>query len=403
MSPHELTTNERRILTLLYKQGPLSKRQLAERGGMGWATVVKMIDRLAASGLVTSSGEEPAVRKRGKNPQVYGVSHTRPLAIGVDVEYRTTTIVLTNLRAGILAKETTASPSDPDTSELQDFLGSLISLFLVRNNINRRDLAGAGIGVPGIGLPTWLNPRKDRRDLAGHLEDRLGFPVRTEINVRAYTVFERWNKQSFPMNDFMLLSIRTGVGSGIIQNGHLFTGYQGFAGEIGHMKVAQEHGRCRCGSVGCLETVANQNFLYDRYQSEVLGKTPARPATSQELHDGLARLFSDAAAGSSAALRIVQETGSAIGRALSSAVLILNLPTVIVSGHFGPDGDVLLRSIEQEIHRGILPKISFRLRYYPFDPEGFTRGAALLVLNDYFTDVPETETGRLMASAFHPV
>ena len=389
MDSSRLTTSERRILTLLYQRQPLSKRQLVDGARLGWATVVKMLDRLISYGLVESVGKEVSTGRRGKPPGIFGLSRIRPLAIGVDVEYRTITIALTDLHTEILAIETQPSPVTPNTARLQDFLVALVRSFVERHGVLPENLAGVGVGVPGIGLPDWANPWRSRRELASHLEERLGFPVATEVNVRAYTVFERWSKRSFPTHDFMLLSIRTGVGSGIIQNGQLFTGYQGFAGEIGHFKVAAKGAVCRCGARGCLETVANQYYLYGRYQREVLGKTPRRPASNDVLHAGLARLFSEAEAGLPAAARIIDETGHYLGRALAAAILILNLPTVVISGHFGTDGHVLLRSAEQEIRSGILPKVDFRLLYRPFDPQGFILGAALLVLRGYFTHVPE--------------
>jgi predicted NBD/HSP70 family sugar kinase len=123
-----------------------------------------------------------------------------------------------------------------------------------------------------------------------------------------------------------------------------------------------------------------------------------------ELRAGLAGLFSAAAAGDRAAQIVVDQTGRCLGRALSAAILILNLPTVIISGYFGPDGEALLPSIADEIRGGILPKIDFQLRYYPFDSQGFTRGAALLILKDYFADVPEVDDIENLreASVFQP-
>lgn len=385
-----MTENEKRIITLLYKKGPLSKRGLAQFGEMGWATVVKFINRLQEERIIECVGTSPRTEQKGKNAYIYNLSDSKPLAIGVDVEYSTTMIILTNLKGEVFGEETAKTPENPGSGQLSDFLYTLISGFMKKNVPNPNNLVGVGIGIPGIGIPSWVKQcENDSVDISHYLENQLGVNVVLEINTRAYTMFEKWDKRLFSQDDFFFLSIRTGVGSGIFINGSLFTGYQGFAGEIGHFKVVPDGIPCRCGSRGCLETEVNQYRLYQKYSENVLEKpsTSVRPPV-EEIYKGLSDLFSLAKDGHPRATEIITQAAEYLGYALSHAIMILNVPSVIVSGHFGSDGTVIVPLLEKAIRRNILSKIDFSLEYYPFDERGHTLGPALLALRDFLTDIP---------------
>ena len=386
----QMTVNERRILTLLHHHESLPKIDLAKKGHMGWATVVKMVNRLLNDGLIVHSGVAVERNKRGKNAICYSLSMEKPLAIGIDMEYRITKIVLTNLSGVFLAQETHETPQNSDPKSLKAFFEKIISTFIKKNGINLNSLAGIGIGLPGIGVPARVEKENgfDRKILSQYLTDVFHTIVYVEINVRAYTHYLRWDRQFFPREDFVLVSIRTGFGSGIILNGELFEGKQNYAGEIGHIKVVEDGLPCRCGHKGCLETIMNQNYLYNRYRVEVLQKRKRKNPSREEIAQGLSDLFSKAEVGHKGALNIVEHMANYLGQALSNLLLILNIPNIIISGYFGETGDVIVKPIENEIKKRLLSQIRFSIRYLPYKDVGFTRGAALLILKEYLTDIP---------------
>jgi glucokinase len=387
-----LTESKRRIITLLYKGGPHAKRALTEKGHMGWATAVKAISQLMDEGIIECSGiERRQTKRQGKNAFLYSLTARKPLAIGVDVEYKTTRIVLTNLSGTALAHETYKTPQHVDDQETKDFLRGSIEHFMQQNDIEASGLDGIGIGVPGIGFPTGsrLDNIEKAQILEAHLGEVFRTSIRIETNTKAYAVFEKWSNETFSYRDFIFVSIRTGVGTGIFYSGKLFNGTHGLSGEIGHMKVVPNGPACRCGSSGCLETVVNQNYLYQQYRSNVI-KEAGWSSESAEvtLFDGLADLFTRAKRGEEAAAAIVNTASSYLGHCIANAITVLDINNIIISGHFGPDGDAILDPLREVIRANILPKVEFNLSYYPFDPNGHTRGAALLVLTDYFVDIP---------------
>lgn len=384
----QLTESKRRVITLLRRWGPQTKANLAKHGRMGWATVVKVINQLTEEGLVLQTGMTDDTPRSRAN--LYGLRVDRPLAVGIDVEYTTTRLILTNLAGDVRAETMLETPANPSSGETSAFFENAIDTFCAGHAVDPADLAGVGIGIPGIGFPTRSRKSNEAeaRRLERELSARFGTLVRIGTNTHSYAAFEKWSNETFASSDFIFVSIRTGVGTGIFQNGQLYLGVNGLAGEVGHMKVGHS-GRCRCGAEGCLEAVTNQSYLADRYRREVLtDPTWCADADPRCLHAGLADLFTRAARGEPAAREIVDSVAAYLGKGIASAIIVLDITNILVSGHFGPDGDALLAPLRAVIERELLPDITFDVRYVPLDPTGHTMGAALLVLRDFFVDIP---------------
>ncbi|MCP4757670.1 MAG: ROK family protein, partial [Proteobacteria bacterium] len=82
---------------------------------------------------------------------------------------------------------------------------------------------------------------------------------------------------------------------------------------------------------------------------------------------------------------IVADTAKHLGICIATALMMFSFKNVVVGGHFGENGSVLLEALEKEVRKNLLSNLDFSLAYYPFDKRGFTRGAALLVIMDFFT------------------
>lgn len=391
-SNEKFTENKRYVITLLRKHGQLTKRQLTSLGNMGWATVVKMINQLLEDGIVCSCGVTDLERSKvGKHAISYRLTKNFPLAIGVDNELRTTRIVLVNLVGEILAEESYPTPHTVDIEDSCKFFEVSIKDFIKKNDIDMSVVKGIGIGKSGISFPTIYYPGHINTSLKQreYLMSVFNMEVRIETNTRVYSVFEQWVSENFNYDSFFFVQIRKGVGTGIITNGTLYSGSHGLSGEISHIKVVPNGIPCRCGGVGCMETVVNEFFLYEQYRMLILKDTNWADGSNDEvLRAGLSDLFTRAKAGEEDALNIVKRAAGYLGYSLSMATIVLDIPNIIVSGYFGPDGDVIESYLEAEIKKQILSKMPFTVHYVPLDPDGFIHGAALLVLKDYLHNVP---------------
>ena len=394
VDPQQLTESKKLVITTLRRKGPQTKTQLSKLCGLGWATVVKVVTQLGDEGIIESRGT--TIDKPGdlrSSSDLYGLRSDYPLTIGIDVEYNTARLVLTNLAGTIIGEITEhRTPHGATLAEVIAFLQRITEEFIGKHDMTAADLAGVGIGIPGIGFP--VQSRRENQQIANRLESTLeghfGTCVRVGTNTHAYTIFEKWTNETFASNDFVFVSIRTGVGTGIFQGGTLYTGMTGLSGEIGHMKLIPGGAPCRCGGTGCVETIVNEHHLVHEYRMHVLKDAGwCLDSLDQDCRfEGLADLFSRAKSGDQAAERIINGAGRYLGKALANCVAVLDITNIILSGHFGPDGDAIIPAIKDVVQSEVVPGVDIDIRYLPFDANGHTLGAALLVLNQFFLDVP---------------
>ncbi len=377
-----MTKNEKKILTLLSKQGPLSKKNLASKGKMGWATAVKMVTRLEESGLIHCIGTDPQGRKSGKTAYIYALNDRTPLIIGIDITYVTTRVILTNLSQDIISQARYRTPESPTFDRLISFLDELLEDFLVKSRLNKKKLQGVGIG-----MPLWLV--KGLRDTFGTsaalLSEKWGMDVRVDNNIYSYALFKKWTGGQFDQNNFVLLTIRNGIGAGIFYHGQLIRGTHGLAGELSHLTLEENGLPCFCGNHGCLETLVNRDVLFRDYRQHVL-KQPSPAGTfhsEEEVQMGLIDLFSRAKKGDDASRDILKTAAGHLAKGLITLLMIIDIPTIVMAADFGNDGDIFIPFIQEELQNRIVYNQEYVIQYYRMDPLGFAKGSSLLISKDF--------------------
>ncbi len=200
------------------------------------------------------------------------------------------------------------------------------------------------------------------RDLEGILGARLGRPVVVENDAKAAGLAEAWKGGGRGVTSLLYVTLGTGVGGAVIQDGRLWTGKSGYAGEIGHVPVEPEGEPCGCGSRGCLETVAG-SFGWMRRADAALRRHPASLLARRTLEP--ATIVDAARAGDVTALEIVDGTARALGQALGGLLNTLNLERVVIGGGVAAAGEFLLQRIVRETRARCWPQAfadcSFRL------------------------------------------
>ena len=239
-------------------------------------------------------------------------------------------------------------------------------------------VCAVGIGIPGLigrgGLiHSSVNMRPlDGFNLAAHVEALSGLPVVSANDANVVALGEQRFGAGRGYASCMVITIGTGLGSGLILENTLWTGTGGFAAEFGHVTVDPDGRLCPCGNRGCLEQYVSAGALV-RWACEGLPGTTADSLSAEKLAES-------ARQGDPAALSAFGRIGYWLGVALASLANTLNLQAVIIGGGVGASFDLLLPSLQSTIKLRCFPQIGAGLviaRAALGDDAGLLGGAAL--------------------------
>ena len=198
-------------------------------------------------------------------------------------------------------------------------------------------------------------PWKGVIPLAALFEERLGIPPALTNDANAAAIGEMTYGAARGMKDFIMITLGTGVGSGIVINGQLVYGHDGFAGELGHVIVRRENGRvCGCGRKGCLETYCSatgvartaREFLTARTEPSQLRYLPAENLTSKGVYDAAVK-------GDKLAQDIFNFTGTILGEALADAIAFSSPEAIVLFGGLAKSGDYIFKPIQESIDKNV--------------------------------------------------
>lgn len=200
--------------------------------------------------------------------------------------------------------------------------------------------------------------------LANMFVNELGIPVVVTNDAKAAAMGEMKYGVAVGMNNFVELTLGTGVGSGIVANGQLIYGFDGFAGELGHMIVEPDGRPCGCGRKGCLETYCSATGVV-RTAIAMLEESPEATSLRDIATDKLTsyEVYKAAMAGDTMAQEVFKQTGRRIGIACANIATFLSPEAFIFFGGLAQAGDLLLRPIEEAYNENVLSLYKGKARF----------------------------------------
>lgn len=200
--------------------------------------------------------------------------------------------------------------------------------------------------------------------LANMFVNELGIPVVVTNDAKAAAMGEMKYGVAVGMNNFVELTLGTGVGSGIVANGQLIYGFDGFAGELGHMIVEPDGRPCGCGRKGCLETYCSATGVV-RTTIAMLEESPEATSLRDIATDKLTsyEVYKAAMAGDTMAQEVFKQTGRRIGIACANIATFLSPEAFIFFGGLAQAGELLLRPIEEAYNENVLSLYKGKARF----------------------------------------
>lgn len=288
----------------------------------------------------------------------------KPYVVGIDVGGQSAKIGIVDARGNVL-KQTAIRSNTQSTAEdfIKDLADAIIKL--LDKEYSTSQMRGIGVGAPNANYYTGciesavnLSWTKDRVvPFAQMLKDAVGIPVSLTNDANAAAVGEMTYGAARGMKNFIMLTLGTGVGSGIVINGDVVYGHDGFAGELGHTCIVRNNGRlCGCGKKGCLEAYASatgvarsaRELLELTEEQSLLRNIPPENISSKDVYEA-------AVEGDELAKRIFRTTGRMLGEKLADFVAFSSPEAIILFGGLTKAGDLIYNPIVEAMNANLMP------------------------------------------------
>lgn len=285
----------------------------------------------------------------------------KPYVVGIDLGGTNTVFGIVDARGVVIASSSikTCKHNTVD-GFIEDLYVELTRL--IKANDAEGKIHGIGIGAPNANYYTGMIedaanlPWPTPIPLAKLVSEKFGIPVTITNDANAAAIGEMTYGAARGLKDFIMITLGTGVGSGIVINGQLVYGHDGFAGELGHVIMKRNNGRlCGCGRTGCLEAYCSatgvartaREFLEIRKEPSLLRNLHIEEITSKDVYDA-------AMSGDALAKEIFDYTGDLLGQAFADMVVFSSPEAFILFGGLARSGELLLRPLRESLDRNIM-------------------------------------------------
>jgi glucokinase len=283
--------------------------------------------------------------------------------VGIDIGGQTTKLGVVDARGTVLSQTVirtdTYTEVAPYIAELSAALNKVIADAGVEGQVR-----GIGVGAPNGNYYTGTIEGAVNLSWGGNhtiefakllSEAMNGLPVALTNDANAAAVGEMTYGAARGMKNFIMITLGTGVGSGIVINGDVVYGHDGFAGELGHVAAVRNNGRtCNCGKTGCLETYASATGVA-RTAREWL-ELSDEPSILRSVDNISSKdVYEAAKDGDELALRIFDFTGKMLGRSFADFIAFSSPEAIVLFGGLARAKEFLLKPIEEAMNANVLP------------------------------------------------
>lgn len=286
--------------------------------------------------------------------------NNQPFAIGVDIGGTTSKFGMVNKNGEVSYTGCISTKAYPSA---ENFVEALYEALLPAiNEIGFENIKGIGVGAPNGNYYTGTVeyapnlPWKNAIPLADMINKVFNLPCILTNDANAAAVGEMMYGSAKEMKNFIMLTLGTGVGSGIVTNGHLVYGHDGFAGELGHIIVRKGRKHWSTGCDGPLEAYVSATGI--AITAKVLLDTSVEPSLMRNFNydDIDSRLVSECALkGDKLAKQVFAYTAEVLGEALANFVMFSSPEAIILFGGVTKAGDLLMRPTKEHMEKNLLP------------------------------------------------
>jgi len=314
----------------------------------------------------------------------------KDVVAGIDIGGTNIIFGLVDDSGNVIAEERLKTVEFPDIKDYISAQHTAIKKMLDNNTGHR--LIGLGVGAPNANYHKGtieLAPNlawKGIVPLAAYLKEKVNVPVIITNDANAAAMGEMIFGGAKGMRDFIVLTLGTGLGSGIVVNGEVVYGHTGFAGELGHVIIVPGGRECGCGRRGCFETYASAsglvrsvlNLLSERREESALRDLPPSELTSK-------MIVEQAEKGDRIALEAINYTAEMLALGIINAITFSSPGAVFLFGGLVKAGELLLAPVRTYVDQNVMPIFRGSVKILPSgisEANAAVLGAAALAWNE---------------------
>jgi predicted NBD/HSP70 family sugar kinase len=380
---------KRNIIKHLYFSGQLSCAELSQLTDKSLPLTTKVLNELIEEGSVQELGY--ALSTGGRRPQTYSLKSDLMYVVAVAMDQLITRMAIVDMRNNLIGQVEKVELTLNNNPKAAEELRKNILKFIEKSSIPKSKIAGIGIGMPGfIDVLKGINHsflKISEGSIVSYIESEVGLPVLIDNDSSLIALAELRLGEAKNRQNVMVININWGVGLGMILNGELFRGYNGFAGEFSHIPLFTNNKMCSCGKSGCLETETSLLVVAEKaVEGLKKGKVSRlKNLVLENIEETAAAIMDAADKGDKFAVELFSEAGYNIGRGVAILIHLLNPELIVLSGRGAGVGKLWLAPIQQAINEHCIPKIAenteIKISSLGFQAELI--GAAALVMENF--------------------
>jgi predicted NBD/HSP70 family sugar kinase len=392
------------ILKELYFSKDLSCPDLCHNIHKSLPLVTQMVNDLVKEGVVVETGLAPS--SGGRRPLQYAMRPDAFYILAVSMDQYVTRIGLLNMQnqfIGSVAVIDLRLYGNPDAFFT---ITQHIAAFIEQRGLEKDKIVGIGIGMPGFvdiqkgsNYSFWGGPDS----ITDYIASETGLSVFIDNDSSLIALAELRLGAAMGKKNVMVVNLGWGVGLGMILNGKLYRGEEGFAGEFSHIPMFTNNKICSCGKYGCLETETSLLVLIEKAKEALAaGHLSMLKSTDfDSLEEANNAILRSAAAGDQVAIKLLSEIGFKIGRGVSILIHLLNPQLIILSGRGAAAGRIWQAPIQQALNEFCIPRLAYntQVEVSGLGHNAELIGAAALVMENFehtaYAKVTEVYTQKM--------
>jgi len=386
-------TNITLLFNLIYKLGPISRAELAQRTKLSPTTVSSLVEELIHDGMIIETGVGETTTS-GRKPIMLEINPDGGYILSFEMLKDALLCDMYDLKCNEI---TVYKEKVDDFGAIGKKIIDEAEKMLKQNNISEEKLLGICISLPGLidfekkrVTSSTVIPIDENNDFFNEIKQRFSnIPVFVENQSYLCAYAEKEFGTDGDIEDLVFIDINVGIGAGIIIGGNVFKGSFGLAGEVGHITIDMNGPRCKCGNRGCLEIMANIPAIIQKIIFAIMS---GRDTIVKEVIDNdYNKINMDTVKyaienNDELVMEIMDETAMKLAFGINNVINLYNPQVIVIGGEIIKAGSFFLEKLKDHLNSiELKPNINkVKLRYSTLKENAATLGGARYVLDNIF-------------------